>query len=68
MTNKSAGHDAGEENLSPAAREVCAFLRQRGASFFADIVRGVGRASKPKSKQRFGNWSDRGIAYRRRIR
>jgi ATP-dependent helicase Lhr and Lhr-like helicase len=27
--------------LSPAAREVLQFLRQRGASFFADIVRGT---------------------------
>jgi ATP-dependent Lhr-like helicase len=29
--------------LSPVAREVMAFLRQRGASFFADIVRGTGK-------------------------
>jgi ATP-dependent Lhr-like helicase len=29
--------------LSPAAREVYEFLRQRGASFFADIVRGANR-------------------------
>ena len=29
--------------LSPAAREVLNFLRQRGASFFADIVRGTQR-------------------------
>ena len=29
--------------LSPIAREVIAFLRQRGASFFADIVRGTGK-------------------------
>ncbi len=29
--------------LSPGARDVLAFLRQRGASFFADIVRATGR-------------------------
>ncbi len=29
--------------LSHGAREVLAFLRQRGASFFADIVRGTGK-------------------------
>ncbi|MGD0694025.1 MAG: DEAD/DEAH box helicase [Terriglobia bacterium] len=29
--------------LSPAARDVLQFLRQRGASFFPDIVRGTGR-------------------------
>jgi ATP-dependent Lhr-like helicase len=29
--------------LSPAAHEVLEFIRQRGASFFADIVRGTGR-------------------------
>ena len=32
-----------EQRLSPAARDVYAFLKQRGASFFADIVRGSGR-------------------------
>ena len=29
--------------LSPAAAEVLLFLRQRGASFFADVVRGTGK-------------------------
>ena len=29
--------------LGPGAREVLAFLRSRGASFFADIVRGTGK-------------------------
>jgi ATP-dependent Lhr-like helicase len=29
--------------LSPGARQVSEFLRQRGASFFADIVRGTGK-------------------------
>jgi len=31
------------QGLSPAAREVYAFLQQRGASFFPDIVRGAGK-------------------------
>ena len=31
------------ERLSPVAREVYSFLKQRGASFFSDIVRGVGK-------------------------
>ena len=38
--------EAGEEEmrgLSPDAKAVFLFLRQRGASFFADIVRGTGR-------------------------
>jgi ATP-dependent Lhr-like helicase len=38
--------EAGEEEmrgLSPEAGEVVRFLRQRGASFFADIVRGTGK-------------------------
>jgi ATP-dependent Lhr-like helicase len=29
--------------LSPAAQEVLEFVRQRGASFFADLVRGAGK-------------------------
>ncbi|HET9180448.1 MAG TPA: DEAD/DEAH box helicase [Terriglobia bacterium] len=33
----------GKEALSPAGRRVLEFLEQRGASFFADIVRGSGR-------------------------
>ncbi len=38
-------HESGEEDrgLSPTARQVLGFLRQRGASFFADIVRGSGK-------------------------
>jgi ATP-dependent helicase Lhr and Lhr-like helicase len=38
--------EAGEEEmrgLSPDAKAVFQFLRQRGASFFADIVRGTGK-------------------------
>jgi ATP-dependent helicase Lhr and Lhr-like helicase len=45
------GHQA--QGLSPAAREVHAFLRERGASFFADIVRGTGRL---KSEVETGLW------------
>jgi ATP-dependent helicase Lhr and Lhr-like helicase len=42
-------HASGEESaadsrgLSHGAQLVCSFLRQRGASFFADIVRGTGK-------------------------
>jgi len=37
--------EGGEEmrGLSPAAKTVMLYLRQRGASFFADIVRGTGK-------------------------
>jgi ATP-dependent Lhr-like helicase len=41
-----AAHQEGErelQGLSPGAREVLAYLRSRGASFFADFVRGSGR-------------------------
>ena len=41
------------ERLSPAAREIYGFLQQRGASFFADIVRGTG---KLKSEVETGLW------------
>jgi ATP-dependent Lhr-like helicase len=41
------GHaEEGEEQprgVSPAAREVLNYLQQRGASFFADLVRGTGK-------------------------
>jgi ATP-dependent helicase Lhr and Lhr-like helicase len=42
---KSAHRDAEQEvrGLGPGAREVLTFLRTRGASFFADIVRGTGK-------------------------
>ena len=39
-------HSEGAEipkGLSPAARETLSFLKQRGASFFADLVRGTGK-------------------------
>ena len=39
----SAADDDYKNALSPAARDVLAYLRQRGASFFADIVRGTGK-------------------------
>jgi len=35
--------DAGDYSLSPDASTVLQFLRQRGASFFPDIVRGTGK-------------------------
>jgi len=42
---KSAHRDAEQEvrGLNAGAREVLTFLRTRGASFFADIVRGTGK-------------------------
>jgi ATP-dependent Lhr-like helicase len=46
--------DEGElRGLSPVAREVLHFLKTRGASFFADIVRGTG---KLKSEIETGLW------------
>ena len=48
------GHDGHQaQGLSAAAREVHAFLRERGASFFPDIVRGTGRL---KSEVETGLW------------
>jgi ATP-dependent Lhr-like helicase len=44
MTPHNPGTDQPEaRGLSEVARQVLDFLRQRGASFFADIVRGTGR-------------------------
>jgi ATP-dependent Lhr-like helicase len=42
---RSARQDAEQEvrGLGPGARDVLAFLHSRGASFFADIVRGTGK-------------------------
>jgi ATP-dependent helicase Lhr and Lhr-like helicase len=42
---RAAHYDAEQEvrGLGPAAREVLGFLRSRGASFFADIVRSTGK-------------------------
>ncbi len=45
--------DEEARGLSQGAQEVLAFLRQRGASFFADIVRGTG---KLKSEVETGLW------------
>ena len=42
-----------ERSLSPVAQGVLAFLKARGALFFADIVRGTG---KPKSEIETGLW------------
>jgi ATP-dependent Lhr-like helicase len=48
-------HDsiAGAQGLSETARQVLEFLRQRGASFFADIVRAIG---KLKAEIETGLW------------
>ncbi|MGA7626848.1 MAG: DEAD/DEAH box helicase [Candidatus Acidiferrales bacterium] len=43
MISQHAGEHEKSAGLSPSAREVLAHLRQRGASFFADIVRGTGK-------------------------
>jgi ATP-dependent Lhr-like helicase len=52
---RSAHADLEQEarGLSPIAHEVLAFLRSRGASFFADIVRGSG---KLKAEIETGLW------------
>ncbi len=46
--------------LSEGARQVLDFLRQRGASFFADIVRGTGPAEGRGRNCACGNWSRAG--------
>ena len=51
MTPHRASSDAG--GLSPIARQVFDYLRQRGASFFADIVRATG---KLKAEIETGLW------------
>lgn len=44
MIPRRGGSDpVAESNLSPGARDVLDFLRQKGASFFPDIVRATGR-------------------------
>ena len=44
MTPRHPGADQPQaRGLGPGARQVLDFLRQRGASFFADIVRGTGK-------------------------
>ena len=52
---RSAHQEAEQEikGLSPTAREVLEFLRSRGASFFADIVRGAARL---KAEVETGLW------------
>jgi ATP-dependent helicase Lhr and Lhr-like helicase len=49
----AAGDEAEARGLSHGAQLVLAFLRQRGASFFADIVRGTG---KLKAEIETGLW------------
>ncbi|MGH9491876.1 MAG: DEAD/DEAH box helicase [Terriglobales bacterium] len=43
LPHRSQELDEEARGLSPGAREVLDFLRQRGASFFADVVRGTGK-------------------------
>jgi len=43
MISQRAGDTAEGSTLSPVAGAVLQFLRQRGASFFSDIVRGTGK-------------------------
>jgi ATP-dependent Lhr-like helicase len=53
MAARRTQGDSQTQGLSAAAREVHAFLRERGASFFPDIVRGTGRL---KSEVETGLW------------
>jgi ATP-dependent Lhr-like helicase len=54
MEPRRHGEAAEQENgLSPVARDVLGYLRRRGASFFADMVRGTG---KLKSEIETGLW------------
>jgi ATP-dependent helicase Lhr and Lhr-like helicase len=53
MTSRRNGELEDGRGLSPVAREVFAFLKARGASFFADIVRGTG---KLKAEVETGLW------------
>ncbi len=53
MAPKHAHGADAAERLSPTAREIYSFLQKRGASFFADIVRGTG---KLKSEVETGLW------------
>ncbi len=41
--HRGVDDDSGTRGLSEGARQVAEFLRQRGASFFADIVRATGK-------------------------
>src|ERR1019366_5280465 len=49
----TAGDEAESRGLSHGAQLMLEFLRQRGASFFADIVRGTG---KLKAEIETGLW------------
>ena len=51
MMPRSASGEA--QKLSPVANEIYKFLQQRGASFFADIVKGTGRL---KAEVETGLW------------
>jgi ATP-dependent Lhr-like helicase len=52
-SNGSATDPPEARGLSEVARQILEFLRQRGASFFADIVRGTGRL---KAEVETGLW------------
>ena len=53
IPRRAAGDEAEARGLSHGAQLVLEFLRQRGASFFADIVRGTG---KLKAEVETGLW------------
>jgi len=53
MASRRTGELEDGRGLSPVAREVLAFLKARGASFFTDIVRGTG---KLKAEVETGLW------------
>ncbi|HUO35156.1 MAG TPA: DEAD/DEAH box helicase, partial [Candidatus Acidoferrum sp.] len=53
VSRRLAPEEDRAKGLSPAARDVLAFLNQRGASFFADIVRGT---QKLKSEVESSLW------------
>src|SRR3954463_2770273 len=53
MASRRNGELEDGRGLSPVAREVLAFLKTRGASFFTDIVRGTG---KLKAEIETGLW------------
>src|SRR5882724_1278193 len=53
MTSRRNGELEDGRGLSPVAREVLSFLRNRGASFFTDIVRGT---DKLKAEVETGLW------------
>ena len=68
MAPRAHGEDEEQEKgLSPVAREVLEFLRRRGASFFADIVRGTGQA-EGRNRDGIVGTGRRRIRHGRRLR